>query len=190
MSLETKDIMGTMYENFVTRDVTYAGAGALMIISIYHVFFCCVNALTIEILAKPLAFLIFIAVSYFSGLIVKEGICQILGIKYGYPRNFPESRHLEFHAFINEKYGRDGLKRMERTNYFMHVGISFGLGSLVGFLAFLYRGIRTGQKDTYIVFVIFFIVCFFCFVIYQAKRKEYGQVVKEFCRLRPEHKDP
>jgi len=180
MSLQTKDIMGTMYENFVTRDVTYAGAGALMVLSIYHAFFGCVNVLLAEIVTKPIAFLIFLAVSYFSGLIVKEGIARILGIKYGDWKLKDWSQKLQLYAFIFEKWGIDGLKRVERIIYFLHVGISFGIGSLISFASFLFRGIKSSHSDDYAVCVVLLIVCIFCIIIYRAKFEEHEQIVNYF----------
>jgi hypothetical protein len=178
MANQLTETVGNLYQNFLGRDLTYVASGALMVGSMCYVvssdeqFTDLIN----KLIDKPIAFIIFLTISYFFGLIVKEGICQLLEIKkkwlYGESK-LSESEKLELYSSIKGEHREDSLKRIERTIYLMHVGLSFGIGSFVSLIVL----ILNCQRVSTLMYIVLVTICVFSFLEYYKKHKQHKEIV-------------
>jgi len=153
--------LGKIYENFFMRDLTYIFGGFLILWSLRYSFkdadvfrYLFYNLDIGEM--EWFKLIIVFAVSYFVGLIVKESLtndrildsetlrCKCLKklcenrwfsthVPYYLEKNFGYERYKFFYylAEIQEVYKNDAVNRLERVLYFLHIGASIGIASLV-----------------------------------------------------------
>lgn len=81
MSEEIKDIGGRLYENFLMRDLTFAFGGALLLASIKYAHDGRLKEGIDYVTQDFLKFILFLAISYFIGLIVQEGASFVKIVK-------------------------------------------------------------------------------------------------------------
>jgi len=135
---EIKDFAARVYENFLMRDLTYVFAGVLLLASTKYAYdrelIDAINYVSQDIFK----FVIFIAVSYFIGLIVQEG-CTFVGIVKTRPEKPAKeyAKYLMLRANIRRQRP-EAIREMERVIYMKHIGAAIGSASFISCLILIF----------------------------------------------------
>jgi len=164
MSDDIKDTLYNIYECFLLRDLVFIFGGSLILGSIYYVFNGDIITAVNYVTQNFFKFLLFLIVSYFTGIIVSDGVKQIKFIKIVEPDTLM-SENFNFTilmARIREKWGVNTIRRIERCIYFKKVGSVIGSALLISALILVVSIIINFKlKESIMIFVllIFSMVC-------------------------------
>ena len=173
-----KDVVGDVYENFLMRDLTFVFSGSLLLASAKYAYGGKLID-TIDLISENgLTFIIFLAISYFIGLIIQEGF---LIFQEFVAKVFKTEKRLVkmdlnsavLMARIYEKYGFDPIRRIERTSYLKQVGAAIGFASLISAFILLFN-------EFYICALIFFVITIVCIFENRNKYDKQSRTLKYF----------
>ena len=149
MYQEIRDTLGTAYERFLMRDLTYVFAGLIIVTSVKYAYDGKIFDLFSIITKGWTNFILFFLSLYFIGCLTKEALsywnkCDDFYTELKYPHWFstcPKAEKYYILMFkIQKKFGMSTIRRLERTAYFYHIGASIGTASLVGSLILSFVG--------------------------------------------------
>ena len=150
-----------IYENFIMRDLTYVFSGSLLLISILYV--CEGNLINcIEYISQNLImFIIFVGISYLTGYIVFTG-AMFLKIFKKVQDVYAPRNELKILWEINNKYGPDTVKRIERESYLDRFARNIGSASLISALILLIPLFKYHTIGDIIIFSVAVLVSIIC----------------------------
>ena len=208
MYQEIRDTLGTAYERFLMRDLTYVFAGLIIVTSVKYAYDGKIFDLFSVITKGWTNFILFFLSSYFLGCLTKEALTYwnqekdnkkvkkdnncLNYLKYPHWFSTWHAKTKEYYILmfkIQKKFGMSTIRRLERTAYFYHIGASIGTASFVGFLIlvsfrlFLFEllGRIPSIEYTfqYASFIIILLLSFgFCLWYNHGKLREYNRHLK------------
>lgn len=186
MNQEIKETIGIAYERFLMRDLTYMLSGLISIISVKFNYDGNITEILIFIGKENdcnfCIFILFLIISYFVGLLSKEGL-QFIKIKNKSNSKTslffttkidigvikPYNDQIIFRADVIKFLGFEVSRRLERVTYFFHIGAAIGTASLIGITSsmifFLFRFFGFGEDIDIIPHFSLLIFLFGSFVI-------------------------
>ena len=155
MYQEIRDTLGTAYERFLMRDLTYVFAGLIIVTSVKYAYDGKIFDLFSIITKGWTNFILFFLSSYFIGCLTKEALTywnqekdnkkvkkdnnclNYLKCPHWFSTWHAKTKKYYILMFkIQKKFGVSTIRRLERTAYFYHIGASIGTASLVGLILF------------------------------------------------------
>ena len=140
----TNGIPGTVdriYENFIMRDLTYVFSGSLVLMSILYIsdvdLINCIEYISQNVII----FLLFISVSYVTGHITFTGV-MFLKIFTKVEDVYAPHNDLKTLWKLQEKYGPDTIRRIERENYLDRLARTIGSATLISSFILLFHLIK------------------------------------------------
>ena len=180
MSEQIRDAVGRIYENFLMRDLTYVAGGALLIAGIEYARHGDLTHATDYISQNTLKFVLFLGVSYFVGLVVKEGMCftKIFKVAPEVPK--PYDDYFLLMGDIQKKHGSDVIRRIERIIYLKHVGVAIGSASFISSWILLIPLIRYHEIKYFTAFFVLVVLTLVCLMESRSKLREQNETLKSF----------
>lgn len=137
----TNGIPGTVdriYENFIMRDLTYVFSGSLVLMSILYIsdvdLINCIEYISQNVII----FLLFISVSYVTGHITFTGV-MFLKIFTKVEDVYAPHNDLKTLWKLQEKYGPNTIRRIERENYLDRLARTIGSATLISFFILFFH---------------------------------------------------
>ncbi len=154
------DVLGKLYDRYIMRDLAHAFAGAFILVVVAYsfdqhlVFFCFISK-------KLLNFIIFLFFSYFIGLVLVEIPASIYKKKWS--RIMKSDHNTDFPKImkaIEDKYGFDPLRLIERFEYLRRIGSSVCATASISLIIIISKWIFCcyGNKDISVVVGIIFVI--------------------------------
>jgi len=137
MNGRTSELIGSLYEHFVLRDVVYAAGGALVLGSAKYAWDGDVWSGADYVSKSVPLFLLFLVAAYFVGLLVQEGLTFLKVVKTAaaLPVDYEEEEIVRWK--ISKVYGRRTLAGIERTIFLKQVGSTIGASAFISYYILL-----------------------------------------------------
>ncbi len=115
-----KGILDSLYANFIMRDLVYIVGGGMILTSAKYLISGDLKDGFDLITGNFIAFLIFIVLSYFLGVIITQGYLSTRIYKIARIPNMDSGKYRNYiilEALIERKYGESACKKIERVNF-------------------------------------------------------------------------
>lgn len=162
---ELKNTSVNLYENFILRDLTYITSGSIIIGSAYFAFTMDIISAVDYITQDFLKFIVFLAISYTLGYIIREGFVILKVFKAHSDIKLSGNNIFgSINSKIFKEVGINAFRDIERNVYFMHFAASLGSGFLLSGIIFLIIFILNpnfAYLMIFFTFMIFTAICIF-----------------------------
>lgn len=130
---KVKQLIESFYENFLARDLTYVAAGAIVVWSFLYAFNYDVKKYAEFATFNVYRFSVFLAASFFVGIVIKEGICYLFNFQHVRDR-ISRKNYIDSCTNMPKEGKSISVREVHRTIFLEHVGVSFYIGSLISMI--------------------------------------------------------